>query len=214
MSLHWNSFKARGVAVAATAGLLSLTGAVAAGMASADAHAPALAGPVTKAVSFSCEFPLVGVKSVKANVGITFPDSGKVGEVIQPTDFKVSGSLDADTTSALGLIGAKSLEATDVSTDVDVKINDTQLGATLNGLSIPKVPIPESGETPFGITGPIPGLTVKSAGQVSFAIGSKFTAQKVTLKQADGSPTDLGTFALTCGVDQGQDTSLATIPVS
>ncbi|WP_158892985.1 DUF6801 domain-containing protein [Amycolatopsis anabasis] len=213
MSLRSYSLRTRSAAVVVTAGLLSLTGAaVAAGTASADA--PAIAGPVTKSVTFSCEFPLVGVKKVPVDVSLNFPDSGKVGEVIQVTDLKVDGKLDADITSAMQLIGAKTVEATDVSTDVDVKINDTELGVTLNGLNMPQVPVPDSGDTPFSIFGPIPGLTVKSPGSVSFAIGKKFVAQKVTPKDANGQPTDLGTFPLNCTQDEGQDTALATIPVS
>ncbi|WP_020668683.1 DUF6801 domain-containing protein [Amycolatopsis nigrescens] len=207
-----SSLTARGLALAGVAGLLSITGAVAIGTASADEVT--VAGAVSKPISFSCEFPLVGVKTVAATVNITFPDAGKVGEVIQPTDFKVDGKLDAETSDALGLIGATTFEATGAATDVDVKINDTEIGVKLNGLSIPSAPVVPGAETPFVINGPIPGITVKAPGEVSFAVGKKFTATEVTPKDAQGNPTDLGTFPLDCTAADGQDTALATIPVS
>ncbi|QWF83748.1 DUF6801 domain-containing protein [Amycolatopsis sp. CA-230715] len=194
-------------AAVAAAGVLSATGAV-----SATAAEPTVSGAVSKPISFSCDMPLIGVKKVNAVVTVTFPDSGKVGQVIQATDFKVDAKLDGDTSQALRLIGAATVEGT-AAADVDVKINDTELGVTLNGLTIPAVKVADSGESALTITGPIPGLTVKSPGQVSFAIGAKFTS-KVTPKRADGTETGLGTFPMGCTLNAGQDPSLATIPVT
>jgi hypothetical protein len=74
-------------------------------------------------------------------------------------------------------------------------------------------PVPETGPLAIAITGPIPGLTVKNPGTVAFGVGSTFTGQ-VTPRQADGSPTGLGTFPLPCTMDAGQDPALATVTVS
>lgn len=203
------SRSARVFALVAAAGVLSVTGAA---TATANADEPSVSGAVSKPISFSCDMPLIGVKKVNAVVAVTFPDSGKVGQVIQATDFKVDVKLDTDTSTALRLIGAATIEGT-AAADVDVKINDTDLGVTLNGLTIPQAKVAETGESALTVTGPIPGLTVKSPGQVSFAIGAKFTST-VTPKRADGSPTGLGTFPMSCGLDAGQDPSLATVPVT
>ncbi|CAM01649.1 hypothetical protein A8924_2742 [Saccharopolyspora erythraea NRRL 2338] len=201
----------RAAAVVATAGIVSLT-ALAAGPAAADPGATtAPRGPVTKDVTFTCEFPMVGARPTQAKVNATFPDSAKVGESINVTDFKVDVTIDEQTADALRLIGGASVEGT-AATGVDLNVNGTDLGVTLNGLSIPSTPVPESGPLPTQITGAVPGLTVKQPGQVTFAVGSNFVG-KITPKKADGTETELGTFDLPCTLDQGQDPSLATVQV-
>lgn len=204
------SLTRRGIALTAAAAALSVAGAAAAG--AVPQHPAAARGPVHKPIVFTCGFPLIGKKPVKSDVAITFPDNAKVGEPIQPTDFSVGATIDGDTTSALKMVGAATVEG-DAATDVDVKLNETDLGVTLNGLVIPSTPVPDSGEATMKITGPIPGLTVKQPGKVSFAVGQKFTG-KVTPKKADGSPTELGTFDLVCTQDAGQDPALSTVQVS
>ena len=201
----------RAVAVVAAAGIASLT-AFGSGPALADQDtAAAPRGPVVKDVTFTCEFPMVGARPTQAKVNATFPDSAKVGEPINVTDFKVDVTIDPQTADALRLIGGASVEGS-ASTGVDVNVNGTDLGVTLNGLSIPSTPVPESGALNTTITGPVPGLTVKQPGQVTFAVGSTFNG-KITPKKADGSDTDLGTFDLPCTLDQGQDPALASVAV-
>ncbi|KAA5827148.1 hypothetical protein F1721_29645 [Saccharopolyspora hirsuta] len=198
-------------AVLAAAGIASLT-AVGTGSALAEPDtASDPRGQVTKEVSFTCEFPMVGARPTKAVVNATFPDAGKVGEAINVTDFKVDVVIDAQTADALRLVGGASVEGS-ASTGVDLKVNGTDLGVTLNGLSIPSTPVPESGELSTTITGPVPGLTIHQPGEVTFAVGSTFLG-KITPKQADGSETELGTFDLPCTLDEGQDPALAAVPV-
>ncbi|AHH97069.1 hypothetical protein GCM10010174_38340 [Kutzneria viridogrisea] len=170
-------------------------------------------GSVTKNLTYTCNFPLIGQQQVNAVLAITFPDSVAVGSVIQPTDFSVGLTLPDNATAGLRLIGATTVEGDKASAGVDVKINDTEIGVTLNGLAIPNSPVPETGPTSLTLSGPIPGLTPKAAGQVSFALGSTFAAQ-ITPKKADGTPTGLGTFDPQCSLDPGQDVALATITVS
>ncbi|WP_410657164.1 DUF6801 domain-containing protein [Amycolatopsis sp. lyj-112] len=193
--------------------LVAATAMVALPAATAEAAAPARAtGPVTKALTFTCEFPLIGAHQVTANVSAVFPGSVAAGSPIDVTDFSVGVSLEGDVLTALNLIGAATIEGT-AAANVDVDYNGTELGVTLNGLAFPSTPVPETGPLAIAITGPIPGLTVKNSGTVAFAVGGAFTGQ-VTPRRADGSPTDLGTFPLPCGLDAGQDPALAVVTVS
>lgn len=205
MSRYRNSAVLGMVAIAALAGVVT--------SGTATAGPTRVTGAVTKNLTYTCNFPLIGQQHVTAALAITFPDSVKVGEVIQGTDFGVDLTLGGDTVAGLKLIGATTVEGDKASAGVDVKINDTELGVTLNGLSIPVSPVPDSGEVHLKLTGPVPGLTLKTPGQVSFALGSTFAAQ-ITPRKADGTPTGLGSFDPQCALDPGQDTALATVTVT
>jgi hypothetical protein len=213
MSIHpMASRLGRGAAVAiAAAGVMSLTALTVGQAAAEEGTGPVVTGPVTKNLTFSCEFPLVGQRQAQAVVKATFPDSVAVGQPIDVTDFGVDVTLDAGTTDALRLVGGASVEGSAVAA-VDLDVNGTQLGVGLNGLQIPSTPVPPSGALTTTVTGPVPSLSVKAAGQVSFSVGNTFTGT-ITPKKADGTDTDLGTFSLPCTMDPGQDASLATVPV-
>ncbi|MEV7554256.1 DUF6801 domain-containing protein [Amycolatopsis sp. NPDC089917] len=178
----------------------------------ASATAAPLPGPVTKNLTFTCEMPLIGARQVAATVTATFPEAVTAGSPIDVTGFSVAVSLDGDIVSALNLIGAATIDGT-ASATVGVDYNGTELGVTLNGLGFPVTAVPQDGPLGIVITGPIPGLTVKKPGSIVFTVGGGFTG-KVTPKRADGTPTDLGTFDLPCGMDPGQDASLATVTVN
>ncbi|MEC3982462.1 DUF6801 domain-containing protein [Amycolatopsis sp. H20-H5] len=199
-------FRLFSAAVTAAAALTAVTAGTAA------AGGAQTAGAVAKNLTFSCEFPLIGSNQVTAAVAATFPDSVATGSPISVTDFSVGVNLNEDIVSALQLIGAATVEGS-AAANVDVNYNDTELGVTLNGLAFPSTPVPASGGMAITITGPVPGLTVKKPGTVKFAVGSAFTG-KITPRQADGTPTDLGTFDLPCTMDAGQDPALATVTIN
>ncbi|SFP51987.1 hypothetical protein SAMN05421810_102828 [Amycolatopsis arida] len=199
--------------VVASASVLALTGAVTAAAAPTATDDPVrTTGEVNKSLNFSCEFPLVGQRSVTAQITATFPDSVPAGTPIDVTGFNVAVEIDAEITDAMRLVGAATVEGT-AAPNVDVDINGTPLGVRLNGMRIPSTPVPESGSMTVNIVGEVPSLTVQSAGQVSFAVGDEFSG-RVTPRRADGSETSLGTFDLPCTMDAGQDPSLATVTVS
>lgn len=167
MSIHpMTSRLGRGAAITiAAVGVLSLTGGRGGGRGT---------GPVTKNITFSCEFPLVGQRPAEAVVKATFPDSVAVGQPIDVTDFGVDVTPDAGTTDALRLVGGASVEGS-AAAAVDLDVNGTELGVLLNGLQIPSTPVPPSGGLTTKVSGAVPGLSVKAPGQVSFAVGNTFT---------------------------------------
>ncbi|OLR92174.1 DUF6801 domain-containing protein [Actinokineospora bangkokensis] len=178
----------------------------------AQAEPVQAAGVVTKAVTFSCAYPLIGNRDVPATVTATFPSTVAAGTPINTTDFSVAVSLDDTTVQALQLVGAATVEGTSEA-GVDLSINGTELGVTLPGLDIPVTAVTGAAPIALNITGLVPSLTVKSAGQVDIAIGNAFTG-KITPKTATGELTGLGTFDLNCSALAGQDLSLVSIPVT
>ena len=199
----------RAVAVLAATGAAAVVAGMTAGPVSA---APVrAAGPVEKKIVYNCEFPMVGVKPVEATVKVTFPESGKVGEVIQAADFSTTVTLDNTVTDALKLIGAATVEGT-ANPRIDAQLNDTKVTLALP-LTIPSAPVPDSGAMTLPFAGGVPGFAVYEAGKVDLAIGKEFTG-RTTPKDASGKETGLGTFDLACTQADGQDAVLASIPVS
>ncbi|MCG8917326.1 hypothetical protein L6E12_16185 [Actinokineospora sp. PR83] len=197
--------------------LLALAAGTAGAVAMVVAPTTAQADPVhttavvTKNVTFSCAYPLIGNRDVPATVTATFPDSVAVGSPINTTNFSVAVSLDALTLQALTLIGSATVEGT-TTAGVELDVNGTELGVTLPGLNIPVTNVTGAAPVTLNINGQVPSLTVKAPGQVDIAIGSAFSG-KITPKRADGTLTGLGTFDLNCSMLPGQDPSLVSIPV-
>ncbi|MFC7615862.1 DUF6801 domain-containing protein [Actinokineospora soli] len=210
MSSFLTSRTRRVAAVLAAAGLAALTAGVATGNA-AEGGPARIAGPVEKKIVFNCELPMVGVKPVEATVKVTFPDSGKVGEIIQPTDFATTVALNDEVTQALKLVGAATIEGI-ANPQIDATLNDTKVTLALP-LTIPSSPVAESGPTTLPFEGGVPGFAVHEAGTVTVAVGAKFTG-KATPKDASGKETGLGTIDLACTQAEGQDAALASIPVA
>ncbi|WP_156755261.1 DUF6801 domain-containing protein [Actinokineospora pegani] len=167
---------------------------------------------ITKQITFSCTYPLIGARDVPATVTATFPDTVAAGSPIHTTDFSVAVELDSLTLQALSLIGATTVEGTSTA-GVDLDVNGTELGVTLPGLTIPVTNIAGPAPVALNITGAVPSLTVKAPGQVDIAIGNTFTG-KITPRTATGAETGLGTFDLNCSQNAGQDPSLVSIPVT
>ena len=167
---------------------------------------------VTKNITFSCTYPLIGVREVPATVTATFPDSVAAGSPIDTTDFSVAVALDAETLQGLTLVGSATVEGT-TTAGVELNVNGTELGVALPGLTIPVTDVTGAAPVTLNISGLVPSLTVKAPGQVDIGIGSAFSG-KITPKRADGTLTGLGTFDLACSMVPGQDPSLVSIPVT
>jgi hypothetical protein len=192
-----------GISAAATsAPSTSGTSAVAAG---------ATGGHVEKIITYTCNFPLVGTKPVTADVKVTFPATGKVGQIIQGTGFSAVATLDASTTSALRLIGAATVDGT-ANPQIDANISGVVVTLALP-FTIPSTKVPATGNMGLPFVGAIPGFAVHKAGTVTLSIGANFTGT-ATPKTAAGKPTQLGTINLACTQNPGQNATLASIPVS
>ncbi|WP_243788018.1 DUF6801 domain-containing protein [Saccharopolyspora gloriosae] len=195
----------RGFAV--VAGMVLAVGTAAAGA------SVAAAAPVTKTLSYTCQFPLIGDGQVSTDIAVTLPDSAAVGQPIEATDFSAAVSVPEETVNGFDVLGAATVEGTATVTAVVTDGAGAAQDVVLQDLPVPSTPIPESGPLVVTAAGPVPAVTPDAAGDATVAVAETFTS-KLTPKKADGSDTALGTFDLTCTVDAGQDVVLGTVPVS
>jgi hypothetical protein len=170
------------------------------------------AATVSKNLNFTCPFPIVGDKTVAVQIDATLPDTGTVGSPIKTTNFSTSATVDANTASALTVVGATSVSGSadagvTVTTGTDVQNVD------IPGLTIPSTPVPPSGQTLTVVaSGAVPDVNPTVAGTAVIAVGNFNTT--LTPVDATGAPTGLGTFTLACTLDAGQDATLASIPIA
>lgn len=172
----------------------------------------ASAGPVTKTLSYTCEFPLVGPGQVSVDVGLTLPDQAVVGEPSTATDFSAAVTVPEETVNGFDLLGATTVEGSAVITSVVTDSAGTAQDVVIPDAVVPQTPIPETGDLVVTATGDVPPVTIDVAGDASVAVSETFTST-LTPRKADGSETELGTFDLVCTVDEGQDLVLGSIPV-
>lgn len=194
--------------------ILTRTAAVLAGLALAlVGTGVAHAAPVSKTLTYTCEFPLIGADQLQVTISVNLPDSAKVGQPAQATDFKVSVLVPERIVEAFDLFEAKSLDGSAVAR-FDVKdAAGVSKNVEIPGLTVPSTPIPDTGDLTVPAFGDVPPVTVDNAGQAEVIIGAGFEG-KLTPRKADGSPTELGTFDLPCTVDAGQDRKLGEYPVA
>ncbi|MFD9892368.1 DUF6801 domain-containing protein [Amycolatopsis sp. NPDC059027] len=182
---------------------------------SASAHELGAFGQVTKNLTYSCTFPLVGPQDVTGKVAITLPDSGTAGQRIAPGDLNISVTLQDNIVGALRAFGTAYAQGTGAA-DVDANYDGKQLTLGIPGLNIARADIPPSGPLTTTISGPMPNLVVYKAGTITLRAGQQFNA-KVDTRKADGTPTPLGILDVPCTIkttDPPQDTLFANIPVS
>ncbi|ALG09984.1 hypothetical protein AOZ06_26535 [Kibdelosporangium phytohabitans] len=187
--------------------------AVSAGPAVATGHA--VAGEVTRNLTYRCTFPLVGPQDVTGAVRIALPDAGQAGVRIVPSDLSIDVELSANIVGALRAFQTHHAEGTAVA-DVDTAYDGKQLTLGLPGLKIPRKDIPPSGTLKLAITGAMPDFVVYESGSLSLAAGAQFNA-KVDTRKADNTPTALGVLNVPCAVKATippQDVLFATIPIS
>ncbi|MCX2729591.1 hypothetical protein OOZ19_05025 [Saccharopolyspora sp. NFXS83] len=200
-------------ALAARRGIAVVAGTVLAVGAAAAGAGVASAAPVTKTLSYTCAFPLIGNGQVSTDIAVTLPDAAVVGQPIEATDFSAAVSVPEETVNGFDLLGAATVEGSATVTAVVTDGAGSAQDVVIQDLPVPSTPIPESGALVVTAAGPVPAVTPDAAGDATIAVAETFTS-KLTPKKADGSETALGTFDLTCTVDAGQDAVLGTVPVA
>ena len=166
--------------------------------------------PVTKELTFSCQYPLIGAREVPVSISMVFTASGVLGEPIDSTDLHVRVGLDSTTLQALHLVQATTVEGSAVA-GVQLDLGGTGLGVTLPGLVFSPTDVTGTAAE-LDITGPVPSMTPTSPGTVSVAAGTTVRT-RITPRKADGSLTGLGTFDMPCTTLPGQDLAMFSVTV-
>ncbi|GAB3487927.1 hypothetical protein FB471_4011 [Amycolatopsis cihanbeyliensis] len=207
-----SSSRLRTVASVTTVGMVTaLAGVLAAGPATADTASPL--DVVSKELTYTCTFPLVGPQPVTATVSVDLPTSAAVGERIQPTGLAIDFTLSENIVTAFRLIGAATMEADGVA-DVDVAFGGRTLTMGVPNLKAPKQDIPASGPMSSSMTGPMPSFILYEPGSLEIGAGQQFFASATALDE-NGNDTALGNpIDIPCTQDAGQDAHLGTIEVT
>ncbi len=158
---------------------------------------------------YTCRFPS-GEQPVDVRVSATFPDVGRVGRPIRPSEVTVKTTISRAALADLTNLGAASVAGTVRLTTV-VAHNRSSTEAPWSGLAIPQTPIPDSGGSTLTASGGAPPVTVSKPGEVTVTAAG--LVLELTPTKADGSATDPAKLSVACTLEEDQNATLATIPV-
>ena len=172
---------------------------------------PSLAATASLDIVYSCNFTLIGAQDMPTTVSsANLPDSATVGVPTAVSDTTVTSTVSESATGTLAWIGAKSVDGTMTS---NVPVTNGGATQTLTSVStIPNTAVPSSGTFDVTATGTFPAMTLANVGTATISLGN--ATLKLTPRQADGSPTWLGTITVPCTVKAGQNTTFYTFPVA
>lgn len=196
--------------VVSVAVIAVVSGFLAAGPAAASDPSDVL---VSKELTYTCEFPIIGPQPITATVSVDLPATAPVGTRIQPENLSIDFTLAENIVTAFRLIGAKTMEA-DAWADVDVAFGGRSLTFAVPNLHAEKQEIPASGTMTSSLTGPMPSFILSAPGTLDIAAGQEFVANVEALDE-NGEPTGLGNpIPVPCTQDAGQDPSLGSITIT
>ncbi|WP_026361234.1 DUF6801 domain-containing protein [Amycolatopsis nigrescens] len=187
---------------AAKLGALTAVAAVAVGVFGAG-----MASAADKELTFSGEFPIIGVQSVKTVVHVDIPANVKPGDALD-----VPFSLDVDAGAAAGdglrLVGATKVSG-DIKSSVTLTVSDGQSVPLSIALPIPETPVPAEGPLVFKAEGAVK-FTVPGGvptGEAKINVDPKAVSHIIT-------DSDLGEFDVNLALDPpDQDTLLGTTQI-
>jgi hypothetical protein len=162
-------------------------------------------------LTYSCAFAIIGAQDTPATVtSPDAPDSAAVGVPTAVSHNTVKSTVSEDATTTLAWLGAKTVDGTLTTT---VTVSNEGTTQTLSSVAvIPSTAVPASGTFTVTAAGTMPSFTVTKAGSATISLGN--SELKLTPRQADGSPTWLGTITNQCTVKPGQTTAFHTFPVA
>ncbi|GAB4003301.1 Ig-like domain-containing protein [Nocardioides ultimimeridianus] len=180
-----------------------------AGMGSADA--------ATLNLNYTCTFPLINQQSVAVNMDVAVPATIPAGTASAPFDIKAIASLNANTTSGLSLIGAKTIEGS-ATAHAALQAPDVSLPNLGVPVSVAKTAVPTSGGFDVVATGQTPSITFPTAGAGTIDVGNLDLV--IIARNSSGTPIILpganpdGSFNAPCTPDAGQSLRLTTFTVT
>lgn len=161
----------------------------------------AVAQPVSRTLTYTCSFPLIGDQSVTARISADIPKGHTVGQPTHRFAMHAVATVGTVLTQGLNLVGAETVEGTlDAQTNVAAPQGDMPVTAPL---TIVKTHVPGSGSLSIPANGIAPSRTFSKPGRAEITVGD-FTAHLIP-RDADGDLTILREFDLPCTLDDGQD---------
>ncbi|TCO46509.1 DUF6801 domain-containing protein [Actinocrispum wychmicini] len=167
-------------------------------------------GTVNKTLTYNCAFPGSTAANYTGTVTGSIPASGAHGARLLP-NVALTVPAPATFTNVLQANAAASLSG---KSTMDILAANAGEVFTL-GIPgpVPSASVPASGTMTVPLFPATPNVLVQSAGSFALALGSQVKDTMTPLK-ADGSPTSLGSFDVTCTLNTGQDPALGTITIT
>ncbi|HET6288816.1 MAG TPA: DUF6801 domain-containing protein [Amycolatopsis sp.] len=166
------------------------------------ARSAAAGTPVTKKLSFTCPFPLIGLQKLDVNIKADFEVPTAPGGTLTTSGLTITVTVPDKAARGLNLVGAATIEGTAAAGVTLVNGDANPLPVRLP-LNVAKTDLPPSGMFDTVATGSVPTITLAKPGKTTLTIGD-FTT-RLTPKKADGSFTGIGSFTSDCALDPGQD---------
>jgi hypothetical protein len=167
-------------------------------------------GPIDKTLTYSCVFPESGAVDVTGRITGTIPATGTVNGRVQP-NLSINATLPVVVADSLRNHNAATVSGKGTA-DADNIYNGTAMSVGIPG-PVPSVAVPASGELVATLSPAVPSIAVGAAGTLTISAGQYLNGTFTPL-QADGTPTDLGTFDVPCTLNPGQNPALGTITIS
>lgn len=172
-------------------------------VASMAAVVPASAA-TTGQLSYTCDAPL-GPYTFKVSADTSLPATAPPGAALSGTATYTVVIPDSLRNTMYGLAGARFVEGT-----AAIKATSFGTPATLDG-TLPKTPIPASGELTVVATSALAMTAPATAGAYQVVAGD-FTT-KIKLTKADGSPATVPEADVSCTLNPGQNAVVDTLTV-
>lgn len=206
----WRDGHGRRVLVRGAAGVGMATVAVAAsvgvwgtGLAAAD--------PAGVTLHYTCSLAPYPDQPMTTQVTWDAPTSVVVGQTIPAVTVTATATIGPLVTSALGQVGAATVEGSAEGPGV-VVAPEGNISSALQ-LYAPQTAVPASGPMTVQATGTTPQLVFRQPGHATVTVGNDFTAH-VTLRDANGNPTGPGEVDPSCTLDPGQNTVVSSFDIT
>ncbi|WP_424185181.1 DUF6801 domain-containing protein [Actinokineospora sp. G85] len=159
-----------------------------------------------KTLTFSGEFPLIGVQQVSTAINVEIPATATPGQAVQ-VPFSINVDAGAAATDGLRLVGATKVSGT-ITAAATVTLSDGQTVDIPVELPITETAVPAEGSLTFPAEGAV-DFTVPTgvaAGDATVSVAAAATSHIVT-------DSSLGEFDVNLTQDEGQDAVLGTTTI-
>lgn len=170
--------------------------------------APAAQAATTVTLNYTCSVPVIGDQPMTVSLVWDAAPTHRVGQSTQSIPLTISAQISSETTDALNIVGASSVQGTaDVSGAVVAPQGDINGDITMN---VGKTAVPNSGQLTFTATGTLPPAVFTKPGAAQLMVGNSFT---YSFTAQDASGDQLGYADATCSLNPGQSGLIATFEI-
>ncbi|WP_406348968.1 hypothetical protein OHB10_21930 [Streptomyces sp. NBC_01597] len=168
----------------------------------------ATAAPAPRSLTYSCAFPFIGDKPMKASVTWTAARTYVAGRAAPRSPVDAPAAVGGNVSQSLRMVGAATVEGSaDVHAVVAAPGGDIPVTLTFD---VPRTAIPQSGPLSVDASGSLPSLTFARAGRAKLVFGG--IDLHLTPRDSGGG-TPVGRIDAPCHLNSGQDGVVGTFTI-